>query len=192
MITGLIGVNGSGKTTYLKQLHRNSGGGFLPDYPNIPLELSAVELLWRVGAMRNIADPKGRAEELCSALLIDGAFDRNISTYSAGNYKKTALATLLMERPEWLYLDEPLETVDVVSQEIIFDILKGLSEAGTHVVLSTQDIQLSLRLEEVKVFSQLKVVAEGAPVDVLGEYPFKRFLELSGIVLKPRRIEWLS
>ncbi|GAA1473193.1 hypothetical protein P4N68_09410 [Corynebacterium felinum] len=52
MITGLIGLNGAGKTTHLRHLHDRVPGAYLPDHPCIPLELSACELLTRVGLMK--------------------------------------------------------------------------------------------------------------------------------------------
>ena len=52
MITGLIGINGSGKTTRLKNLYAQHAPGaaqFVPDNPIIPIEVSAHELLLRLG-----------------------------------------------------------------------------------------------------------------------------------------------
>ncbi|MFI5504120.1 ATP-binding cassette domain-containing protein [Corynebacterium kutscheri] len=191
MISGLLGVNGSGKTTHLLELHRIEPGSFLPDYPTIPIDLTAFELLWRVGKMKRIDNAEQRAKQLCSTLMIDGGFDRPISTYSAGNYKKAAIATLLLERPERLYLDEPLETVDVISREILMDIFQAMSKSGTHISISTQDILLSMRFDHIKVFSHLNVVMEGTPENVLGENPMERFLELSKVTLQPNLLPWL-
>ncbi|AKE41537.1 hypothetical protein UL82_06860 [Corynebacterium kutscheri] len=41
--------------------------------------------------MKRIDNAEQRAKQLCSTLMIDGGFDRPISTYSAGNYKKPQL-----------------------------------------------------------------------------------------------------
>jgi ABC superfamily ATP binding cassette transporter, ABC protein len=192
MITGLIGVNGSGKTTHLKYLNHKTPGRYLPDYPNIPIEISACELLLRIGAMRKINNIQERAQLLCSTLLIDGAFDRPISTYSAGNYKKTALATLLLDLPRILYLDEPLETIDMVSQKTITNILHEMSSLGTNIIISTQDISLCMNFDRIKVFSKLEIIAEGKPKDILGNNPLECFFKLSNVSIPSHKLKWLS
>ena len=110
MITGLIGINGSGKTTRLKNLyaqHTPGAAQFVPDNPIIPIEVSAHELLHRLGRMHRLprAEAKRRATILCDELAIDGGSTRAISTYSAGNYKKTALAIVFSKPTRHLYLD---------------------------------------------------------------------------------------
>lgn len=192
MITGLIGINGAGKTTHLKYLNCKTPGRYLPDYPNIPIEISAFELLLRVGAMKRINNMQERAQLLCSTLLIDGAFDRPISTYSAGNYKKTALAILLLDLPKILYLDEPLETIDIVSQKTITNILHDISNLGTNIVISTQDINLCMEFDYIKVFSKMEIITEGKPKDILGNDPLERFFELSNVSIPSHKLEWLS
>ncbi len=141
--------------------------------------------------MRKIENARHRSQRLCEKLMIDGAFDRKISTYSAGNYKKTALATILLERGELLYLDEPLETVDALSTEIIFEIFKGLSQSGADIFLSTQDIALGMRSDSIKIFSNLEVIAEGPPRDVLGNDPISKFIDLSQVNVARDPLEWL-
>ena len=74
MITGLIGINGSGKTTRLKNLYAQHAPGaaqFVPDNPIIPIEVSAHELLHRLGRMHRLprAEAKRRATILCDELL---------------------------------------------------------------------------------------------------------------------------
>lgn len=192
MITGLIGMNGSGKTTRLKELSGSRKDCYLPDFPNIPLELSAYELLSRIAKMRKLPNANKRAETLCQTLMIDGAFDHRISIYSAGNYKKTAIATLLLEKQECLFLDEPFETIDAISQEIIFRIFQTMSASGTDITLSTQDLTLSLRFDRIEVFSNLQIVSAGAPKHVLGDAPLSAFSKLSKLSLEPSEVTWLQ
>ncbi|MBN9644665.1 hypothetical protein ACFSSC_08305 [Corynebacterium mendelii] len=45
--------------------------------------------------------------------------------------------------------------------------------------------------DEVKVFSDCRIVAEGPPRDVLGDRPLKRFIELTGYVAPAEELEWL-
>ncbi len=197
MIIGLIGVNGAGKTTYLHQLYNQcdkTTAAFLPDSPVIPIEITALELLQRTGVMRGLRKDEAlvRAQALCTKLLIDGGTDRAISTYSAGNYKKTALAVTLMTTPAVLYLDEPLETVDAVSRFQAMKIFRALADVGTIVYISTQDLEIAQQCDVVKVFAQHDIVAQGTPAAVLGLRPFEQLMTLSNINLDHDNLEWIG
>ncbi len=165
MLIGLIGINGAGKTTQLKHWYQADvqQAAFLPDSPVIPIEVTAYELLFHVGKLYGVstAQAQSRAHILVETLLIDGGHDRPIEVYSAGNYKKTALVTLLVQPKPTLYLDEPLETVDAISRHQIMVILKQLAGRGTKIFISTQDLEIAMACDEVQVFSALQVVASG-------------------------------
>ena len=197
MITGLIGINGSGKTTRLKNLYAQHAPGaaqFIPDNPIIPIEVSAHELLHRLGRMHRLprTEAKRRATILCDELTIDGGTTRAISTYSAGNYKKTALATVFIKPAHHLYLDEPLEMVDAISRARILRILRRISNLGHQVTISTQDFTIAEQCDTIEVMADLEVVAEGTPRAVLGDDPFIRLMELSGAEFTDCQADWLA
>lgn len=195
MLIGLIGINGAGKTTQLKHWYQADmqQAAFLPDSPVIPIEVTAYELLFHVGKLHGLstAQAQSRAQLLVDALLIDGGHDRPIETYSAGNYKKTALATLLVQPKPNLYLDEPLETVDAISRHQIMVILKQLAGRGIKVFISTQDLEIAMACDEVQVYSGLQVVASGGPEEILGSNPFERLLQYSSCTLTPVTLDWV-
>lgn len=195
MLIGLIGINGAGKTTQLKRWYQADmqQAAFLPDSPTIPIEVTAYELLFHVGKLHGLgtAQAQSRAQLLVDALLIDGGHDRPIEVYSAGNYKKTALATLLVQPKPTLYLDEPLETVDAISRHQIMVILKQLAGRGTKIFISTQDLEIAMACDEVQVFSALQVVASGGPEEILGSSPFERLLQYSSCTLTSVALDWV-
>jgi len=195
MLIGLIGINGAGKTTQLKRWYQADveQAAFLSDSPVIPIEVTAYELLFHVGKLHGLsmAQAQSRAHILVETLLIDGGHDRPIEVYSAGNYKKTALATLLVQPKPTLYLDEPLETVDAISRHQIMVILKQLADRGTKIFISTQDLEIAMACDEVQVFSALQVVASGRPEEVLGSNPFERLLQYSSCTLTPVALDWM-
>ncbi len=196
MLTGLIGINGAGKTTRLKYLYETNvqTAAFLPDSPVIPIEVTAWDLLFHVGKLHGLEHDtaKSRAQVLVDTLLIDGGHDRPIGVYSAGNYKKTALATLLVQPPKTLYLDEPLETVDAISRHQVMTILRQLADNGTEILISTQDLHIAMQCDEVQVFSKLNVVAAGTPAEILGEDPFQQLLKYSSFTLNPVQLDWID
>ena len=195
MLIGLIGINGAGKTTQLKRWYQADmqQAAFLPDSPTIPIEVTAYELLFHVGKLHGLgtAQAQSRAHILVETLLIDGGYDRPIEVYSAGNYKKTALATLLVQPKPTLYLDEPMETVDAISRHQIMVILKQLAGRGTKIFISTQDLEIAMACDEVQVFSALQVVASGGPEEILGSSPFERLLQYSSCTLTSVALDWV-
>ena len=138
------------------------------------------------------AEAKRRATILCDELAIDGGTTRAISTYSAGNYKKTALAIVFIKPARHLYLDEPLEMVDAISRARILRILRRISNLGHQVTISTQDFTIAEQCDAIEVMADLEVVEEGAPSAVLGNDPFTRLMELSGAEFTDCQADWLA
>lgn len=189
---GLVGPNGSGKTTTLRMVC----GLVAPDHGQIvvagrdpwadpvgararigvvldPLalfdRLSAREMLRTLGEIRGLdarvaAD---RSHELFTVLQLDADADRPISGYSHGMRKKTALAAAVLHRPEVLLLDEPFEGVDPVSAIAMRRMLDQVRAGGGTVVLSSHVMDLVERLcDQVGVLHQGRLLASG-PTEAL-------------------------
>ena len=119
----LCGKNGSGKSSVLKLLCGQEIGYTGSVYVAQGLKISYLpqntDLL--KGSLRDFAAKRGADESLFKAVLrklgferLD--FDKDISDFSAGQKKKTALAVCLCETAHLLVLDEPLNYVDVLSR----------------------------------------------------------------------------
>ncbi|MFV8381383.1 ATP-binding cassette domain-containing protein [Corynebacterium hindlerae] len=198
-LTAIVGTNGSGKTTYLKGLYAELKKAesdkrvvFLNDNPIIPIELPAQRLIESVGVIKGLQqqEARRRAIQLCSGLMIKDSSSMPVMHYSAGNYKKTALAITLIKRPDYLLMDEPLEAVDPISRSRIIKYFENMSK--TSIYISTQDLELAMRAKEVLIFKDLKPIAQGKPGDILGNSPFQRFNELSGISNHAETFRWLT
>jgi ABC-2 type transport system ATP-binding protein len=189
---GLVGPNGSGKTTTLRMVC----GLVRPDHGQIvvagrdpvadpagarahlgvvldPLalfeRLSARETLRTLGEIRGLARPMidERADELFQVLQLYDDADRPISGYSHGMRKKTALAAALLHRPDVLLLDEPFEGVDPVSAITMRGMLDRVRDGGGTIVLSSHVMDLVERLcDHVAVIHRGRIVASG-PTDEL-------------------------
>ncbi|MEX2600561.1 MAG: ABC transporter ATP-binding protein [Balneolaceae bacterium] len=152
---GLVGPNGSGKTTFLKLLSVNTfptegmityGGvdihqhpheylahvGLVHDEESLPRHLSATELLEWVLRARKRWDRS--SEALISGILDnlnlgDARFDQ-IGTYSTGMRKKTQIASAMIAEPSVYILDEPFRGLDEQSREMALELFSDVIRKG--------------------------------------------------------------
>jgi ABC-2 type transport system ATP-binding protein len=184
---GVVGPNGSGKTTTFRilcgLLQPANGSASIDGIDVIadPIEvrrrigvvldplalferLSAREMLTTLADLRGLdpAEARPRADGLFHALGLDDAVDRPISGYSHGMRKKTALAGALLHRPAVLILDEPFEGVDPVSAQTMKAMLDQYRRGGGTVVLSSHVMDLVERLcDHVAVVHNGVLLASG-------------------------------
>lgn len=163
-IIGLIGPNGSGKTTFLRILSVNSfpssgevlyNGmnihesphqylkhvGLVHDEESLPKHLSASELLEWVMRSRSIWNEE--SEEKINQILDKLALverDEPIGTYSTGMKKKTQIAAAFIVDPKLMVLDEPLRGLDASTREIVFDLLAETKQQDTLILMSSHSM----------------------------------------------------
>lgn len=217
---GLVGPNGSGKTTTLRMacgMQRPDAGrvwvvghdtwadpvaarrllGVVPDPLHLFDRLTARELLGHLGELRGLerGEVARRSGELLEVLGLGDAADDLIAGYSHGMRKKTALAAALLHRPPLLLLDEPFEGVDPVSTVTVRDLLGGYRAGGGTVVFSSHVMELVERLcDFVAVMAEGRLLASG-PTEAVraGEGLEAAFLRLVGA--RPDdagRLGWLA
>jgi len=168
---GLLGRNGAGKSTTLKLLTGliapTSGTirllgidmakdpiaikrliGTMPEDMGLLDQLTGDQYLHFVGRMRGMdeetIDRRGR--ELFERLDLDPSHKLMIADYSFGMKKKISLVTALLHAPRVLFLDEPFEGIDPVTSRTIKDILLGLQQRGTTLVLTTHILEVVEKL----------------------------------------------
>ena len=162
-IYGLLGPNGSGKTTSVRTmlglvepdrgLVELLGGppndstrarvGFVPEQRGLP-ETSKVESLLEFFArMRGFSrsDARTRARQWVERLdLGDKANDR-IKTLSNGQQQKVQIALALLCEPEVILMDEPLAALDPHHQELVVSHVREAAANGATVLLSTHRLR---------------------------------------------------
>lgn len=160
-IVGVLGPNGSGKTTTLKSICgltgidageiRLHGDNTATRQRSLKLHIGAVlegarNVYWRLTPMENIvyfAGLKGlgrkqaklRADELLTILALNDYRDREVRMLSKGNQQKVAIACALVHRPGLILLDEPTLGLDV-------DMVRGMKSWLRTVVDSSQSAML--------------------------------------------------
>jgi ABC-2 type transport system ATP-binding protein len=195
-IFGLLGPNGSGKTTTINMisgLSKPSSGevkvlGFnMADNTRavhavlgtVPQETALYEELTAWTNMSVHADLYGvprseRDRRMTDMLKLVELYDRRhsrVSTFSGGMKRRLALARALLHDPQLLYLDEPTLGVDVQSRKAIWDYILDLKKEGKTVLLSTNYLEeANLLCDRIAIIDHGKLVALDTPVALKRRY----------------------
>lgn len=168
-IFGLLGPNGSGKTTTIKlilgllfptsgkalvfgkdatDVKKNERIGYLPEESYLYKFLNAEETLEFYGRLFDIpADVRRqRIQELLTMVGLDRAKKRQLKEYSKGMTRRVGLAQALINDPELIVLDEPTTGLDPIGTREMKDMIIDLKARGktvlmcSHLLADVQDV----------------------------------------------------
>jgi sodium transport system ATP-binding protein len=188
-ITGLLGPNGAGKTTTLRVLYTlmspDAGRvlidgldpgerpdevrrrlGVLPDARGVYKRLTARENIEYFGRLHGIPAPElaQRVERLVAALDMREFIDRRTEGFSQGQRTKTAIARALVHDPQNVLLDEPTNSLDVMTTRSLRQFLRALKDQGRCVLFSSHIMQeVAALCDRIVVIAHGRVVACGTP-----------------------------
>ncbi|MBW3538778.1 MAG: ABC transporter ATP-binding protein [Planctomycetes bacterium] len=157
-VFGLLGPNGSGKTTTLKLLlgllfptegeisvlgkpaidvGKNERIGYLPEESYLYRFLNAEETLDFYGRLFKMSKEqrRQRSDELIKQVGLDGARRRQLKEYSKGMTRRIGLAQALINDPDLVLLDEPTSGLDPIGTREMKDMILRLREQGKTVVM---------------------------------------------------------
>ncbi len=216
-VVSIVGPNGAGKSTLLKciagivrpqrgrvvyngvnilsldERRRAKIVGYLPQHIPIVFPLTVYEtvLLGRIHSF-NVRPSKvdlDVVERVMMEFGIDGMRHRYINELSGGERQRVHLARVFAQDPQIVLLDEPEANLDVRYQlEILERARRWAKERGRVVVMAIHDLNLAARFSDrVIVLNGGKVVAEGAPEEVLVPDLIERVYEVKLDVLRTSR-----
>ena len=210
-IFGLLGPNGSGKTTMfriLSTLMLPSGGraticgldvatqpnrvrreiGVVFQAPSIDVKLTAEENLRHIGhlyGLRGAALDERVKELLGRVALADRAKDY-AETFSGGMQRRLEIAKGLLHRPSVLLLDEPTTGLDPGARRDLWLYLNTLREQGITIIVTTHLMEEAERCDRLAILSEGHLVALGTPAEL------KREIGGDVILLEAREPESLA
>ena len=183
-VTGLLGSNGAGKTTFISLLlglRSRDGGelrvlgedpatagvrlrtaiGYAPEHHDLPAELTAAELVRHLAEI-HLLPPRAAIQRANDALWLVGLGEerfRHVGTMSTGQRQRVKLAAAIAHDPTLVLLDEPTDGLDPMQRTDMLALIRRIgTEFGMHIVVSSH------HLEEVERICDAVVIVEGGEV----------------------------
>ena len=175
---GLLGRNGSGKTTSIRiimDIFKPDSGkvsfdgkykiGYLPEERGLYPKRGVLEQMVYFGRLKGLTkrDAKRAATALLEKTEAAGYAQKKLDTLSKGNQQKIQLAISLINDPDVLILDEPFSGLDPVNAKILKSIVKERSEAGMIVFFSSH------QMTEVEEFCDDVCIINNGVAALLGD-----------------------
>jgi ABC-2 type transport system ATP-binding protein len=177
----LIGPNGSGKTTIIKNilgLLRPSSGdvfvnnksikdspieakeqlAYIPDEPKIWNHITGEEFLYFSGALYGMKkeDIAKRIPKLLENFDLKGIEKKYFENYSRGNKQKFSILAALLHNPRLILVDEPIVGLDPESAEVAMNLLHKFTKDGGTVFMTTHTLSVAQ-----KYSSKIGILHEG-------------------------------
>lgn len=183
-IYGLIGRNGAGKTTLMKiittlasptsgtfELFNTSSEndelfdnkkrvGSLIEYPAFYPNLSAYDNLKYYTIQRGIVD-KNQINKVLELVNLTGAGKKKVKTFSLGMKQRLGIALAILNSPDFVILDEPINGLDPIGISELRDTFKKLSDNGITLLISSHILsELYLLANEFGFLENGKLIKE--------------------------------
>ncbi|NPA91498.1 MAG: ABC transporter ATP-binding protein [Chloroflexi bacterium] len=186
-VFGVLGPNGSGKTTTIlmllgltdptagemrvlgfdpmrQPLSVKARVGYLPDQVGFYDELTARENLIYIAKLNGIPRKEAyrRIDEALAQMGLADVADRPVATFSRGMRQRLGLAEILIKRPQLVILDEPTQGLDPQAAREFLDIIRDLRSHGISVLLASHLLyQVQAVCDRVGLFHKGRMVLEG-------------------------------
>lgn len=197
---GLLGPNGSGKTTTVRMLNGiikpTSGeafvdghdikkdidpikyiSGFLPESPGVYEKLSCVEFLEFIGDLysmpRNVL--KTRINELVELFDLKGRENDLLEGYSRGMKQKVCLMSAIIHDPKIIFLDEPTSNLDPEASYKVRDLILQLAKkADKTIFLCTHLLKHAQEMcDVIGIIKNGKLIVQGSPAEIISKMEAK-------------------
>jgi iron complex transport system ATP-binding protein len=205
---GLLGANGSGKSTIMKLasglLKPASGGislwgksltaikhkdrakliSYLPQTLDISVPFTIKELVG-MGLYPYDIPPALSVDEALDMVGLTGKANARLTDLSGGERRRTFIAMTLLQGAGLLLLDEPLANLDIKYQIELVRLLKNLRAArNISVVMALHDINIALQFEKVILIKDGAIIGSGRPDVVLSKSMLKQAFDVDVEVRK--------
>jgi len=189
-IFGLLGPNGSGKTTTVLMLttllHPTEGSAtvcgndiigkaeavrssisYVPQDMAVDIKLTGRENVRIFADLYGVPHASDRVDEVLAVMELTDRADDLIKTYSGGMRRRLELAQALVHEPFGLFLDEPTIGLDVAARKKIWEHIRALRKKGMTIFVTTHYMDEADQFcDRVGIISKGKIAALGSPTDL--------------------------
>lgn len=194
-IFGFLGHNGAGKSTTIKSLvsiieptrgqilvdgkelsanrmEIKKRIGYVPDTPDIFLQLSAGEYWDLIAAAYELENKEIRLKELVELFSMENHVNETLASFSHGMRQKTIIIGALLPDPDIWILDEPMQGLDPQASFDLKELMKQHAAKGKTVIFSTHVLDTAQQLcDELAILKQGELIYNGSVTDLLAENP---------------------
>lgn len=184
-VLAIIGPNGSGKSTLAKiilgletptqgsvTIHAKKNVqsiGYVPQ--RLDFDRSIPITVQEFLQLQSCATPGHRHTSNIAAALdrvgLTGQEQKILGQLSGGQFQRLVLARALMHKKEILILDEPESHIDAAGEQMIYDMLRELSNEGMTIIIISHDVEAVTRLADRVLCINCSVVCHGSTHDKL-------------------------
>ena len=190
-VFGVLGPNGSGKTTVMKVLTGlcapmagrawllgqpvgnvsvKNEIGFLPEHPYFYDYLTAEEFLRFYGRLfrRGGLVLSKRVDELLEMVGLTGQRNTRLQHFSKGMLQRIGIAQALINDPKLVLLDEPFSGVDPIAVQEIQSLITELAAAGIGILLTDHNVRETLSTtHRTYIIEEGRVLTTGTPEEIV-------------------------
>lgn len=195
-VLGLLGPNGSGKTTTFYMIvgfykptngdvflndqritrlpmykRAQLGISYLPQEPSVFRKLTVEENIWSILETRKDltkSEKRQRLEELIEEFAIGRIRKQQAYTLSGGERRRTEIARSLAIEPKFLLLDEPFAGIDPIAVADIKEIIRLLSRRGIGILITDHNVRDTLEItDRAIIISTGQIVIQGSKEEIL-------------------------
>jgi len=202
-VVGLLGPNGAGKTTSFYTIcglvepsdgeiffdgenitklpmHKRAimGIGYLPQESSVFKELSVEDNLMLAAELtiKDIVEQERRVEQLLEMLNIEPIRNRLGISLSGGERRRCEIARALVNKPKFLFLDEPFAGVDPIAVKEIQEIIANLKQNNIGVLITDHNVRETLAIcDRGYVIKSGSVLAAGTPDEIYANESVRKF-----------------
>jgi ABC-2 type transport system ATP-binding protein len=211
-VTGILGTNGAGKSTLFKlmmgKLKPSSGDvklfgtdpwknsapysrvGFVSEGEKLYDWMTALDFIVTFARLHGMTRDEARteAERVLEFLSLSDVMHKKIGQFSKGMRQRVKIAHALVNDPELIILDEPLQGCDPLARTTIMNVIKELGRLGRTVLVSSHILHEIERItEQIVILHHGRVLALGnshAIREMIDQHPHKISLDCE----QPREI----
>ncbi len=194
-VFGLLGPNGSGKTTTIRMLTGllpPSGGratvvghdvatgserirraiGYMSQRYGLYDDLTVAENLRFYSSVYGVLGPTRRAvlDAHLESLGLSARRDQLAGTLSGGWKQRLALACATAHKPEMLFLDEPTAGVDPAARRAFWETIYAMARGGTTILVTTHYMDEAQRCQRLAFLSRGHLIGVGTPDEITRQF----------------------
>lgn len=215
-IFGLLGPNGSGKTTTIRMLcgllEPSAGSawvagtdivespedvkqriGYMSQAFGLYQDLTVLENEEFYASLYGLSEAalRARMAHVESLMGLASRRKQKVETLSGGWKQRVALACAIFHEPAVLFLDEPTAGVDPASRRTFWSLIREIADGGTTVMVTTHYMDEAARCDRLALMMQGKLIALGTPDEVTHKFGEGMSLEDVFVTLQEQTGEML-